>query len=274
LKHGATKESTIAAINPKNTTNKMKKLLVLALGAGMFIGTTAHAQKQAGGEKNFQVLFAPLGNNPIDLNYGGISFRKFNATGTSAWRLNFFFGMNNTTEVIGQPDTTHVNGNSGSTKPELDKKTTGMTFSIRPGYEKHFAGTANLSPYWGIEAWYTMVTAKEETDHLTTNSSIANPTPTDWVVLTTTRKNDGAKSTFGAGLIAGFDYYFVKNLSLGAEFGFGFETTSMPDIEDESVVANSTTGVMEIKANDKEIQGSSMDVGPTVTAKFKLGWLF
>ncbi len=254
----------------------MKKLVVLALGAAMFIGTAAQAQKQAGGEKNFQVLFAPLGNNPIGLNYGGISFRKFNATGTAAWRLNLFFGLNSTTEVVGQPDTAHYNHlTTGGTTPELDKKTTGMTFSIRPGYEKHFAGTANLSPYWGIEAWYTMVTAKVETDELATLGNGNNTTAaSDFLMFTTTRKNEGASSTIGVGLVAGFDYYFVKNLSLGAEFGFGFETTSMPDIEDESVVTNTTTGAAEIKADDKEIQGSSMNVGPNVNAKLKLGWLF
>jgi len=252
----------------------MKKILLFALGACMFTAT-ADAQKQAGGENNLQVLFAPLGGSPISLNYGGISYRKFSSDGTSAWRLNLFIGLNNKTEVVGQPDTSHAgSGVLGSTKPQADKTTSGMTISLRPGYEKHFAGTESLSPYWGAELWFTMVTAKEEEDNVVTNATTANPDATDWMVLTTTKTGDGASTTFGVGLIAGFDYYIAKNLSLGAEFGFGFSTTSMPDIEDESVTTNATTGASEVVADPNEIQGSSMNVGPNAIAQFKLGWLF
>jgi hypothetical protein len=250
----------------------MKKLFLLALGASMFIGTTAHAQKQAGGEKNLQVLFAPLGGSPISIN--GISFRKFNAAGNSAWRVNLFIGLNNKTEITGQPVDTGSFATGGGV-PELDKKTSGMTFSIRPGYEKHMAGTDRLSPYWGIEALFSMTTAKVEEDFLkdngTTNPAVA---ATAYKVLTTTKDGDGASTSFGLNLIAGFDYYIAKNLSLGAELGFGFSMTTMPDIESESVVANSTTGAWEVKADPKQKQGDSMQVGPNVVGQFKLGWLF
>jgi hypothetical protein len=249
----------------------MKKIALIVLGACMFIGT-AKAQKQAGNEKNLQVLFAPLGGNPISLNYGGISFRKFNATGDAAWRVNFFFGMNNTTEVTGQPVDTGSFSTGGGV-PELDKKTSGMTFSIRPGYEKHFAGTEKLSPYIGAELAFTLVTDKVEEDNLATNGTNTAPA-TDYVVLTTTKEGEKGSTTFGVNLIAGFDYYFAKNLSLGAEFGFGFSTTSHPDVTSESVVVNPTTGASEVKANADEIQGSSMNIGPNAIAQIKLGWLF
>jgi len=249
----------------------MKKILLVALSACMFT-SVAHAQKQSGGEKNLQVLFAPLGGSPISLNYGGISFRKFGSDGTSAWRLNLFIGMNNKTEIVGQPVDTGTFANGGA-KPELDKKTSGMTISLRPGYEMHMAGTESLSPYWGGEVWFTLATAKVETDNLATNGN-STTAPTAYQVLTTTRKGDGASTTFGVGLIAGFDWYFAKNVSLGAEFGFGFSTTSMPDIEDEVVQANPTTGAAEVVAKQKEKQGSSSQLGPNVIGQFKLGWLF
>ena len=141
----------------------MKKIVLIALGACMFVATANAQEKQTGGEKNLQVLFAPLGGSPISLNGGGISFRKFNATGTSSWRLNVFIGLNSKTDVVGQPVDTGSFSTGGGV-PEADKKTSGMTISIRPGYEKHFAGTERLSPYIGAEVAFSMTTATVKTD--------------------------------------------------------------------------------------------------------------
>src|SRR5437867_3013164 len=138
----------------------MKKLLLLALGACMFATTSnisAQNFKQSGGEKNLQVLFAPLGGKPISID--GISFRKFNATGDAAWRLNLFIGYTKKTEVLYQANDTNNFSLSGNTfasisggqspsnpaftygsNPEADKRTTSMTIGIRPGYEMHMAG--------------------------------------------------------------------------------------------------------------------------------------
>ncbi len=244
----------------------MKKLLVLALGASMFVSTAAHAQKQAGGEKNLQVLFAPLGGSPISIN--GISFRKFNAAGTSAWRVNLFVGLNSETEITQQADT----GSYPNNVPELEKKSSSMTFSIRPGYEKHMAGTERLSPYWGVEALFSMTTTKEEEDVMAGNGNNTTAS-TAWQVLTKTKEGDGASTTIGINLIAGFDYYIAKNLHMGAELGFGFSTTSDADITSERLDVDSN-GAAVIKSNPDENQGDSMDLGPNVVGQFKLGWLF
>ena len=238
----------------------MKKIALLALGACMFIAT-ADAQKQTGGEKNLQVLFAPLGGNPISLNYGGISFRKFSADGTSAWRCNLFIGLNSKTDVT-------AGDTNGVDMPELEEVESGMTISIRPGYEKHFAGTEKLSPYWGAEVSFSMTTAKVETDNAPLNAA---GTARD--LLVTTKEGDGASTTFGLGLVAGFDYYIAKNLSLGAEFGFGFSTTSEADIENQSLDTDSSGN--NIVVNDPVSPGgTSMNVGPNFIGQFKLGWLF
>ena len=148
-----------------------------------------------------------------------------------------------------------------------------MTFSIRPGCEKHMAGTDRLSPYAGVEALFSMTTAKVETDEVHDNGT-STTAATDWKLFTTTKEGDGASTTFGLNLIAGFDYFISKNLHLGAELGFGFSMTSMPDLKDESVVVNSTTGAYEVKADPDQKQGDSMQVGPNVVGQFKLGWLF
>ena len=233
------------------------------------ISAPSFAQKQSGGEKNFQVLFAPLGGNPVSI--GGISYRKFNGAGDAAWRVNLFIGLNSKTEVTGQPVDTGSFATGGAV-PEADKKTSGMTISIRPGYEKHFAGTDRLSPYVGAEILFSMTTSKVTQDTVMVNTVAV--APTSYQVMTTTKKGDGASTSFGVNLLAGFDYYIAKGLSLGAEFGFGFSTTSMPNITSERAQYNKTSGTPEVVANRDKIQGSSMQVGPNVVGQLKLGWLF
>ena len=249
----------------------MKKIALLALGACMFLGT-AQAQKQTGGEKNLQVLFAPLGGTPISLNGGGISFRKFNSTGTSAFRVNLFLGLSNTKSVSTQPVDTGTFANGGAV-PEGDVKKSSFTIGIRPGYEKHFAGTERLSPYIGAELAFTLVTVKTDSDYVVPNGNNTT-TSTGYNVLTGTTKGSGASTTFGLNLIAGFDYYFAKSLSIGAEFGWGFQTTSMPDIEHSTIGQNTTSGAAEIQDQAVKKQGSSMSIGPNVLGQLKLSWLF
>jgi len=304
----------------------MKKTLLLVLGACMFIATAQAQFKQSGGEKNLQVLFAPLGGQPVSIN--GISFRKFNSTGTAAWRLNIFIGMTNETEVLeqagdttqhptsvdvsvpGSPFTNHLNT---GLNPQADRRSKTFTFSLRPGYEKHFAGTDRISPYLGAELLFSKTSATEERDEVEMSNYsyfydaedvgspgfpfyVPNNVPdtlnVPWTLYTLTKKGDGASTTFGINLIAGVDFYIVKNLSLGAELGFGFSTTSFSDIEDEKIVNtvspdpddfSSTTGTFTTTSvsvtnaiaptNDSK-QGKSSQLGPNVVGQFKLGWLF
>jgi hypothetical protein len=239
----------------------------------MFIAT-ADAQKQAGGEKNLQVLFAPLGGSPITLNGGGISFRKFNSTGDAAWRLNFFFGMTSKEAVSSQPIDTGTFATGGG-RPIGNIESKSLTIGLRPGYEKHFAGTEALSPYIGVELLFSMTSASTDSDFVVSNGTVTPfVAPSSWVVLTGTTKGKGASTTLGINLIAGVDYYIAKSLSLGAEFGFGYSRTSNPDIERSTIGNNATTGAFEIQTLAKEKQGSSSNIGPNVTGQLKLGWLF
>ncbi len=227
----------------------MKKIVLIALGALMFTADV-NAQKQAGGEKNLEVQFAPLGGQPISI--GGIRFRKFNATGTSAWRVNVFIGMNSKKDITQQSDT--------SGNPELTKTTSGMSISINPGYEKHFAGTERLSPYIGGEIAFNMTTSKveEEDDNA------------DKTINTTTTKGEDGSITLGLNLVAGCDFYFSKSIYLGTELGFGFSTTSKSDKEVEYSGFTSPA-----PANPAAVkQGSSFQLGPNVNGMIRLGFLF
>src|SRR5437867_2740479 len=106
----------------------MKKILVVAFCASLFAVSNTSAQKQSGKENNLQVLFTPLGNTPVSIN--GIAWRKFNADGKKALRLNVFIGMSNKTEIVGQPVDTGTFATGGG-KPEADKKTSSFTLGLR-----------------------------------------------------------------------------------------------------------------------------------------------
>src|SRR3954469_7553787 len=111
---------------------KMKKTTLLAISACMLMAT-AYAQpfKQVGGEKNLQVLFAPLGGQPISIN--GISFRKFNATGTGAWRLNLFIGSTSNTDIsIQAGDTVNYPKTSTGTAGPFDQATVTFNHGLNP----------------------------------------------------------------------------------------------------------------------------------------------
>ncbi len=254
----------------------MKNLKTVAIAIAALVLTVVSVNsygqdfKQKGGENNLQVMFAPLGGSPISI--GGIAYRKFSTDGTHAMRLNFFLGFNSKTDVIGQPADS-VAGNAKLGKlPELDRKQSGMTFAIRPGYEWHYAGTEHLSPYWGVEANFSMTTASVDSDFVARNGSNTTPA-TAWSVYTGSTKGKGANTTIGLNAVAGFDYYFAKSFSIGAEIGFGLSMVSMPDVTNTSLEYDSNGGARISSAKTSK-QGSSFQLGPNAIGQFKLGWLF
>jgi hypothetical protein len=291
---------------------KMKKTTLLAISACMLMAT-AYAQpfKQVGGENNLQLLFTPWGNSPISLN-NGLYYRKFNATGTSAWRVGFSIGSSSTTTVLVQPADTlptaplsdyPLESDLGAytittgINPQADEVNKSFSFSIRPGYEMHLTGTDRLSPYWGAELVFSKTSETRESDEIREgnytavyyDSTTVNPTVSaPYTVYTLNQK--GGSTTFGLNLIAGFDFYFTKNLSLGGELNFGYSSTSYSDLKTEYVKNTLTTTVADPDVNNvikttvtntnvvtsspDQKQGSSNGFGPGVVGQIKLGWLF
>jgi opacity protein-like surface antigen len=222
-----------------------KAILFFALALATISGV--YAQKQTGGEKNLEVQFAPLGGNPVSIS--GIRFRMFNSA-TSAIRVGLFIG--------GTSEKSVVAADEDADTPELVDTDKTFDVTIRPGYEKHFAGTERLSPYIGGEILFNM--------HSETNIDESHNTFDDQVATATT--TDGS-TTFGLNVVAGTDFYFANSIYLGAEIGFGFAMTNNKDTEVE--YEGYPDGV---DAPDPEPNGSSSAWGPNVNGAIRLGWLF
>ena len=222
---------------------------MIAMCASMFYVTT-EAQttyKQSAGAKNLEVNFAPLGGSPISI--GGIKFRYF-ASENKAYRLNVFLGSTSKKEI-----TQDANGSN----PELTTKSNEMNISIRPGIEKHMAGTDRLSPYIGAELNLTFNTSKEEKEAQNADNT----------KNTTTTKGKKGYTSLGIGAVSGVDFYFAKSIYMGAEIGFALNMTS------NSKVKTEISGDPNITTNPSDSKGdSSFQFGPTFISAIRLGWLF
>ncbi len=258
--------------------------MFIALVAASVAG--ANAQKFQGGEKNLEVTFSPLSASPIGIN--GIRFRMFNSE-SSAIRVGFNLSGDKKTDVWSQP------GEIGTvTIPELYATNSSFGFSLRPGYEKHFAGTDRLSPYVGAEFLFAMTSTTETEEHHSGNSEATFDDPANWSTWTTER-NDGT-ITFGLNALAGADYYFADNFYLGVEIGLGFQRVSQSDVEvtvsDENAYLNyvETGGTTNVDALVTKNADGKLEVltiigdgtgsfknfnwGPNFQSTFRLGWLF
>ncbi len=225
----------------------MKKLFLSVVASiAMIVSTIAQDYKPAGGEKNLEVQFAPLGGNPISI--GGLRFRSF-MTDKTAVRATVFLGYNSSSNITQQED-----GTTGA--KELKSSNSGLTINLRPGYEMHFEGTDRLSPYVGGEVDIAIATSSDVTE-----------VQVETEVYENTVKGQSGFTRFGLNAIAGVDYYVAKRLYLGTEMGFGFALTSNSTIKTETTIP----GAPNIADQN---QGSSLNIGPNVLGQIRLGYLF
>lgn len=223
----------------------MKKVLLIAVVA-VFTASAAFSQdvyKQTGGEKNLEVLFAPLGGSPIGIN--GIKFRSFTSA-TSAFRGEVFLGFNSSTDKS-------IDFDSDGDERELKDSESGFDISVNLGIENHFAGTDRLSPYVGIVGVVGFSNSTDKAEEL-------NGTDLDEV------KTTNGSLSFGANAVAGVDFYFADNIYLGAELGFGALFTTEFDTKIES-----TQDGVDTQENPN---GNSLSVGPNAVGAIRLGFLF
>lgn len=143
------------------------------------------------------------------------------------------------------------------------------TFKIGVGIEKHFAGTTRLSPYVGAAiSFSTSSNSADETnvaqDPFTLQYGYAQGV--------TTTVDGPSSTTFGIGILAGADYYFVDHIYLGIEGGLGFSTTSDGERTSTTVVAQ--PGVPTTTTTSITRGGSESGIGHNYNAGLRLGFVF
>ena len=209
----------------------MKKLM-FTLAAFAVAFTSANAQKQLGGEHNVEVSFNPFGANPI--NASVIKYRNF-LDDDAALRVTL--GLNNTSNsylVVPENSLQEAGATGTLTHPDLFLTNDHSRLDLGIGYEKHFKGTDNLSPYLAVGAGISMnsLTLQRERfsalnlDGSTVNSGFWSdePDPANWGVWS--YSNEIKSTTINVDLLFGADYYFNDAIYVGFEAGLRFAQTS------------------------------------------------
>ncbi|MEC8802339.1 MAG: hypothetical protein VXX32_00945 [Bacteroidota bacterium] len=209
----------------------MKKLM-FTLAAFAVAFTSANAQKQLGGEHNIEVSFNPFGANPI--NASVIKYRNF-LDDDAALRVTL--GLNNTSNsylVVPENSLQEAGATGTLTHPDLFLTNDHSRLDLGIGYEKHFKGTDNLSPYLAVGAGISMnsLTLQRERfsalnlDGSTVNSGFWSdePDPANWGVWS--YANEIKSTTMNVDLLFGADYYFNDAIYVGFEAGLRFAQTS------------------------------------------------
>lgn len=231
---------------------KKQVLFIAAFAAAVFTTNEVNAQdfKPAGGEKNIEVNFAPLGSNPISINTLRLRYFK---TSTMAYRLGFSLSMSSAST----PDIKTVGVDN---EAELTDSESSFGFSLNPGVEWHWAGTDRLSPYWGLELNFSTTSSSEIDEEL--DGSTPNNLKDSYESETT-----NASTTFGLNAVLGADWYFSKSIYMGTEVGFGFAATGVADQEQTNPTGPKTKTA-------KTPQTSTFNLGPNFNSSIRLGFLF
>lgn len=102
---------------------------------------------------------------------------------------------------------------------DLDKEANSLSeFSLSPGIVYSFNGTSRLTPYVGLDLNFATAGDKVTYDYETLD--------TDGV----TKNGTVGYNAFGVNIFSGFNYYFAKNLYIGAEIGFGIASAKDKDV--------------------------------------------
>ena len=251
----------------------MKKISFFAL---VFLGLIGSTYAQEGGGSEFKpsaksvtvemnLNFANLGlfhassGSPLGLNNGAFQLRgRYFLSETMAIRG----GLNITSQSMKKnyaekPDGTGAEGNS---------KQSYFMLGLRPGIEKHFKGTDRLSTYVGADLIINMASASEKWekyDGTSYNADVSAEIKGSW--------SDGARNAstgFGLNAVVGADYYFMKKVYIGAEFGWGFTATSNKKVE-QTVKSTGTPDAVTITP-----KSGQFDLTPNIVSGFRLGFMF
>ena len=115
-----------------------------------------------------------------------------------------------------------------------------FTVAFGIGVEHHMTGAERLSTYWGYEANLGYVSANS-TEVIDGETVIFDDKST--------------KLGLGANVFTGFDYYIMPKIYLGAEISYGLAYTSSKAGEDADAV-------------------NKIELAPSITPSFRIGWQF
>jgi len=214
-------------------------LMIIAVLASGSLQNAAFAQENlVSPSKNafmMELNFKPFGENVISFNQLQL---KYKVSDDVALRLGLAFDHNKFDlpgDDYAPSNPLKVNGNENKTK-----------FGILPGIEYHFLKNSKISPFLGAElSFFNQSVKSHYRDYESKwNSSTSQPqyipvevdidgatrritsqfiqTPSGYYYYSYTDYPERAYTSYGGNLLAGCDFYFMRNLYVGIEAGLGY----------------------------------------------------
>ncbi len=200
-------------------------------------------------------------NLNLNNNAGLLRFRYF-LNDDLAVRIGFAVNNKSTTD-------NYYGGINNSQAGSRVIKNNGITFNL--GVEKHLTGTERLSTYIGGDLVIAVNAASEKWDN-SNGTAYTLGLSREIKGFNTTNGGTNAATGFGLRLIAGGEYYIVKNVYLGGELGFGFVSSKFKDITDKTTT---TIGALSnTVVNDRKTPGKNFEISPSVITGVRIGFQF
>jgi hypothetical protein len=263
---------SVTLVNAQNSTSESKKLNLDAVKNYKPVAQTKGYKPTTGTVTAEFGVTGGLFSTSVGLNNnaGLLRFRYF-LQDDLAVRIGFGVNSNSRTKNFYAPAGLPISGLQGT----LVSKSGGVTLNI--GAEKHFKGSDRLSTYAGADLLITSNNVSEKREN-TSEAGDAFQQGFGGELKGSNSQGDAASSGFGFRFIAGAEYYIVKNVYLGAEFGFGYQSLKNKVITGQStssvvnaafVITSSTTTPIDIKS-----PGRSSTTSPTVITGVRVGFQF
>jgi hypothetical protein len=228
----------------------MKKIFITLAALTSFALANAQEFKPLAGKVALELNAASpfAASTPFLLPQYGFKARYF-ITDQLVGRLGFNWDLTNSTtpKVL-----------SNGTDKE-DETTSSYSMSIVPGFEKHFEGTERLSPYIGAIIPILFGSSED-----VTFTGVSNVNKTKKTITNAT-----GFTSVGLGLLSGADFYFIKSLYLGVEFGLTLNYATQKDKETSYEVTGGTAIPTETVDG-----GTTFKITPAANAAFRLGYWF
>lgn len=230
----------------------MKKLLLLLLSL-MLVITTASISQTIVKPNRVKESFVKPQKRDVSIDIGFIPSNGDDTENMKAINLRYFikddvairFGLNIDYTKRNSDLSNLIKQSSNNVILESSAEMTSsvLLWGFNIGFEKHLKGIAKLSPYFGLDFIYNyldsqMVSAGTYKDNIsgsTTLVSVKTVGSTSFAVWKDVLKSNDVQdkliienpenrtySEIGLNLIAGMNYYLIKNIYLGIEMGFGF----------------------------------------------------
>lgn len=235
----------------------MKKVLLLA---GLAASTLA-ASAQNHQHEDFKFFKPKKGDFTTEAGLvGGILDSDFTLNNNSGMLRGRYFMKNNLALRVGM-NLSIANEKEnvyGAASALGFSSTTNTTFALHAGIEKHFKGTARLSPYIGGDILFGLNCLNEKSDANNDGVYQAN-------YSTSLKRTDVSLGLRG---VVGADYYIAPKVYLGGEVGLGLMKTWAGDATYEY-----NDGITS-SVNTISSTGSTFNFSPTIVTGVRIGFVF